>query len=104
MPLSPFATALADAATRGPTFFLWALPFASAPPASAATVNAETASTQRSFDQPPPLIGRPYNGPGLRSTQRLTAGEGLAEGDLVGVLEVGADGQATGQARDRDAV
>jgi len=36
------------------------------------------------------------------SGQRATAGERLAERHLVGVLEVGADRQPAGQARDRD--
>ncbi len=38
-----------------------------------------------------------------RLIEAAATGEGLAEGDLVGVLEVGADRQAAGQAGDRDA-
>ena len=41
--------------------------------------------------------------PGMaRGLHSAAAGEGLAEGDLVGVLQVRADRQAAGQARDRE--
>jgi hypothetical protein len=40
----------------------------------------------------------------VESSHLAPAGEGAAEGDFVGVLEVAADGEAAGESRDPDAV
>lgn len=52
----------------------------------------------------PPPFSAARRDSGIRWISRLaTAGERTAEGDLVGVFEVGADRQTTGEARDLDA-